>query len=71
MGRDAGYDLAAMKMAVLKCDENIRTFQAAIAKECETKAWYEKIVKDLEEKAAAPPRKIVIDAKAQEIFRKL
>lgn len=69
MGKGAGYDLAAMEAAVLKCDENIRTFQAAIAKERETKTWYEKIVRDLKEKRDPP--KIVVDAKSQEIFRKL
>ena len=68
MGKGPSYDLAAMESAVLKCDENVRTFQAAIAKERETKAWYEKIIRDL--KGKVDPPKIVIDAKPQEIFPK-
>jgi len=47
------FDLQAMKRAVIKCDENVAIFKAAIAKEIATRMEYEEIVKALEVKAAA------------------
>lgn len=50
---EAEYELEAMRRAVLKCDDNIRIFEAAIAQEQETKREYQRIVRHLEEQKAA------------------
>ena len=46
------YDLASMRRAIAKCDENVAVFKAAIAKEIATKLEYEMIVVTLEQKAS-------------------
>lgn len=50
-----GYDLDAMRRSVAQCDENIKVFQGAIAKEMSTKEEYQEIVRFLEEQAARTP----------------
>lgn len=45
------YDIDAMRAAIKKCDENIRTFEQAIEMEQATKRDYARIVRELEAKA--------------------
>lgn len=52
----AGFDIDAMRAAVLQCDRNIKTFEDAIRKERETQAEYRQIIATIEDKAANPPR---------------
>ena len=49
---DLDYDLKAMREALKKCDENIKVFEEAIAKEQETKREYMRIIRTLEDKQA-------------------
>ena len=42
------YDIDAMRAAIKKCDENIRTFELAIEQEQATKRDYARIVRELE-----------------------
>ena len=60
--RKKGFDLGAMRQAVIKCDINVSTFQKAIEKENNTKLESQKIIRELEFQEAQ--KKIVIDAKA-------
>jgi len=54
MGRgDPQYDLEAMKRAIEQCDKNIAEFEKVIAKELETKMFYQRIVRQLEAKIKA------------------
>ena len=52
----SGFDLEAMKRALIQCDENIKIFEQAIEKELSTKMEYKRIIRDLEFKAANPPK---------------
>jgi hypothetical protein len=52
----SGFDLPAMKLAIQKCDENIAIFEQAIQKELNTKIEYKRIIRELEFKAANPPK---------------
>jgi len=67
MKKEPEYDLESMKQALVKCDENIKVFEAAIIRERETKAEYERIILTLQSRASHPT-KIRIDVKNQEIF---
>lgn len=51
----AGFDMAAMRLAISKCDLNIKVFELAIQKELETKFEYQRIVRTLEEMEANKP----------------
>lgn len=53
---ERGFDLSAMKLAILQCDKNIKIFEDAIQKELNTKIEYQRIVRELEFKAANPPK---------------
>ncbi len=59
-----GFDLEAMKQALLACDKNIEVFEKAIEKELATKMEYKRIIRELEFKAANPP-KVQIDVVTQ------
>jgi len=52
----SGFDITAMKAALLQCDKNIEVFEAAIRKEQETKIEYRRIIRHLEEELANPPK---------------
>jgi len=51
------YDLQAMKKAVEQCDKNIEIFEKAIAKEAETKMFYQRIIRQLEAELEAEKTK--------------
>jgi hypothetical protein len=51
----SGFDINAMKAAILKCNENIKIFEAAIQKERDTQEEYRRIVEELQYRAAHPP----------------
>jgi hypothetical protein len=50
--RNREYDLDALKSNLDRCDNNIKTFEDAIAKEYETKKEYQRIIAELEAKKA-------------------
>jgi hypothetical protein len=50
--RNREYDLDALKSSLDRCDNNIKTFEDAIAKEYETKKEYQRIIAELEAKKA-------------------
>jgi hypothetical protein len=52
----SGFDLNAMRAALLQCDKNIEVFEAAIRKEIDTKQEYKRIIRQLEELEANPPK---------------
>lgn len=51
----SGFDLDAMKRALIQCDENIKVFEKAIEKELNTKMEYKRIIRELEFQKANPP----------------
>lgn len=51
----SGFDLDAMKKALIQCDENIKVFEKAIEKELNTKMEYKRIIRELEFQKANPP----------------
>jgi hypothetical protein len=46
------YDIEALKSNVLRCDDNIRTFEEAIVKEEQQKLELRRMIRALEEKKA-------------------
>lgn len=51
----SGFDIDAMKKALIQCDENIKVFEKAIEKEINTKMEYKRIIRELEYQRDNPP----------------
>jgi hypothetical protein len=61
MGHSIQYDLGAMQVALGQCDNNIKVFEDAIAKERAKKAEYRIIIDTLQAKLDQPEPKVNVE----------